>query len=248
MKDDDFFIGWAETPKVDRRYFVRTGVGLMAATTIVAGSIAAFQRSAGPGKHDLHVHEWRGIVTADPYAMLRMYDEDGAQRTVLLSCQGKCGVSAKIGNLAGKPVVVKGSLIKRGRHKMIAVIDGVDWIREDRDAEVGDLTFPTLEPIMDISLNGEVLDTKCWFGTMRPSNGKVHKSCASLCIRGGIPPAFYVKDPRDQSALMIMTSGGGAYSADILPFVADPVAITGKIQRYGDLLFLDAPVSAIRRL
>lgn len=47
---------------------------------------------------------------------------------------------------------------------------------------------------------------------------------------------------------MIMTSGGYGHNKDLLPYVADPVSITGKVQRLGDILLLDAPVSAITRL
>lgn len=249
MSKDDFFIGWAETPKVDRRFFFGAGLGLLAGTAAVAGGVAALQRPMGKGDWNMgEIREWRGIATADPYAMLRTTDLDGTPRTALLGCQGKCGVSAKIGALAGKPVIVQGSLIQRGTHSMIAVIDGLDWIREDVGGEIDGLAFPTPEPVMEVSLNGEILDTKCWFGAMRPSSGKVHKACASLCIRGGLPPAFYVKDPQEQSALMIMTSGGFGHNKDLLPYVADPVSITGQVQRFGDLFLLDAPVSAISRL
>ncbi|MEL6724889.1 MAG: hypothetical protein AAFP81_19875 [Pseudomonadota bacterium] len=249
MSKNDFFIGWAETPKVDRRFFFGAGLALLAGTAATAGGVAALQRSAGPGDWNMgEIREWRGIATAEPYGMLRTLDLDGTPRTALLGCQGKCGVSAKIGALAGKPVIVQGSLIQRGRHAMIAVIDGLDWIREDTGGAIGDLAFPTPEPIMEVSLIGEILDTKCWFGAMRPSSGKVHKSCASLCIRSGLPPAFYVEDPQKQSALMVMTSGGFGHNKDLLPYVADPVRITGQVQRFGDLLILDAPVSAISRL
>ena len=249
MSKDDFFIGWAETPPVDRRFFVRAGLGLMVGAAATAGGVAALQRPVGSGAWNMgEIREWRGIATAEPYSMLRTLDLDGTPRTVLLACQGKCGVSAKIGALAGKPVIVKGSLIQRGQHAMVAVIDGLDWIQEDLDGTAGDLAFPEPEFMFEASLSGEILDSKCWFGAMRPSEGKVHKSCASLCIRGGIPPAFYVKDRKDQKALMIMTSGGYGHNQDLLPYVADPVQITGQVQRFGDLFLLDAPVSAIRRL
>lgn len=249
MNNDDFFIGWADTPKVDRRFLLGAGVALVTGTTAVGIGIAARQRPVGPGTWNMgEIREWRGIATAEPYGMLRTIDLDGTERTALLACQGKCGVSAKIGALAGKPVVVKGSLIQRGPYAMIAVIDGLDWIREDPDGSVGGLAFPEPEPLIDVSLNGEILDTKCWFGAMRPAQGKTHKACASLCIRGGLPPAFYVRDLKDQTALMIMTSGGFGHNKDLLPYVADPVTITGKVYRFGDLFLLDAPVSAITRL
>ncbi|MEM9740198.1 MAG: hypothetical protein AAF829_10040 [Pseudomonadota bacterium] len=249
MSQGDFFIGWADTPAMDRRFFFRAGLALMAGTAMTAGMVAALQEAAGPGDWAMgDIREWRGIATSQPYAMLRTLDLDGEPRTALPGCQGKCGVSARIGALADKPVVVKGSLIQRGRHAMIAVVDGMDWMVEDTGGEVGALAFPVPEPVTDVSLQGEILDSKCWFGAMRPSEGKVHKSCASLCIRGGIPPAFYVKDRADQAALLIMTDAGAAHGTDLLEFIADPVAISGSVKRFGDLLLLDAPVSAIQRL
>ncbi|MEL6662568.1 MAG: hypothetical protein AAFR33_06160 [Pseudomonadota bacterium] len=249
MSKDDFFIGWAETPKSDRRFFLGAGLALLAGTAVTAGGVAALQRRAGPGDWAMgDIREWRGIATSEPYAMLRTLDLDGTPRTALLGCQGKCGVAARIGALEGQPVVVKGSLIQRGPHAMIAVIDGMDWIEADPAGTTADLAFPEPEPLTEVSLSGEILDSKCWFGAMRPSEGKVHKSCASLCIRGGIPPAFYVKDRAEQTALMIMTDQGAAHAESLLEYVADPVSISGQVLHFGDLLLLDAPVSAISRL
>lgn len=253
MSQDEFFVGWAETPKRDRRFFLGAGLGLLAGTAAMGAGVAFLQNPPGSGQWATgEVRDWHGVATAEPYAMLRTRDLDGAPRTALLGCQGKCGVSARIGALAGKPVIVKGSLIQRGPHAMIAVVDGMDWIREDTGDASGTrtegLSFPTPGRVMDISLRGEILDSKCWFGAMRPSEGKVHKSCASLCIRGGIPPAFYVKDAREQSALLIMTSDGLGHDHDLLEYVAEAVSITGEVRRFGDLLLLDAPVSAIKRL
>lgn len=247
MSKDDFFIGWAETPKVDRRFFLGAGMAGLAGTAAIAGTVAALQKPAGPGTWAMgEVREWRGIATAEPYPMLRTTDIDGTPRTALLGCQGKCGVSMRIGAHQGTPVVVKGSLIQRGAHAMIAVIDGMDWIAEDPKGNVEGLNFPMAVPVANVTLRGEILDTKCWFGAMRPSEGKVHKSCASLCIRSGIPPAFYVKDIREQKALMIMTDGGAAFGHEVLEFVADPVEVLGSVSRVADLLFLET--TEIRRI
>ena len=49
MNKDDFFIGWAETPKVDRRFFFGAGLGLLAGTAALASGVAALQRPVGPG-------------------------------------------------------------------------------------------------------------------------------------------------------------------------------------------------------
>lgn len=249
--DEAFFIGWANTPQADRRFFLRAGLGLMAGTAALGAGLAALQRQPGPGAWNPDdVREWRGQVSAAPYAMLRTHElGPDAPRTALLSCLGKCGVAAQIGALAGQPVVVTGSLIQRGRHSMIAVDEVGPWIRRDT-AAIPDpaLAMPALELLGEVDLVGEILDSKCWFGAMRPSQGKPHKACASLCIRGGIPPAFFARADGGHGALMIMRDGQMAYGPRLLALVADPVRLRGRVYRQGDLLVVDAPLSSIRRL
>ena len=251
LDDDGFFIGWGDPPEADRRFFLRAGVGLLAGTALLGGGLAALQRPPGPGTWDPDaVREWRGSVSAAPYAMLRTHDlGPGAPRTALLSCLGKCGVAAQIDALAGEPVVVTGSLIQRGRHAMIAVDEVGPWIRRDAGAiRDPSLALPVPERLGDIELLGEILDSKCWFGAMRPSQGKPHKACASLCIRGGIPPAFFARDADGRGALMLMRDGDQAYGPALLSLVADPVRLRGRAYRQGDLLVVDAPLSGIQRL
>jgi hypothetical protein len=248
--DERFFIGWADTPPADRRFFLRAGLGLTTAAAGLGFGLAAVQSAPGKGSWDPEaVREWRGIVSAEPYAMLRTHDLGGEPRTALLSCLGKCGVAARIGALAGVPVVLTGSLIQRGPHAMIAVDEVGDWIRRDSAAQLdAALKFPAQQALGDVNLAGEILDSKCWFGAMRPSSGKVHKACASLCIRGGIPPAFFARGPRQQEALMIMASGGRAYGPELLPLVGDAVRLRGRVFRQGDLLVLDTPLASIQRV
>jgi hypothetical protein len=250
-RDDTFFVGWADTPPADRRFFLRLGAGLLLGSAGLGAGLAALQRAPGAGGWDPDaVREWRGIVSAAPYAMLRSRDlGGGVPRTALLSCLGKCGVAAQIGALSGQPVVVSGSLVQRGQHTMIAVDEQGPWLRRDDGAapDAG-LAVPAPEALGEVRLQGEILDSKCWFGAMRPADGKLHKACASLCIRGGIPPAFFARGPAGQAALMVLTDGGRAHGPDLLALVADPVRLVGQVFRRGDLLLLDAPLSAIRRL
>ena len=250
MSKNDFFIGWApDMPKSDRRVFLGAGLALMAGTAASAFAIAQKQAAPGPGTWDQGaVRTFTGIATAEPYAMLRTTDIDGTPKTALLSCLGKCGVSARIGSHAGKPVTIRGSLIQRGPHAMIAVVDDIDWIGPATSPVAPDLAFPSLASHGEVSLKGTILDTKCWFGAMRPSEGKVHKACAALCIRSGLPPAFFVKDRKGTKRLMIMTDRGEAHGLDLLPFVADPVSITAELRQWGDLLILDGPVSRLERI
>ena len=48
--NDPLFIGWADTPPADRRFFMRTGLGLTAAAGALGFGLAALQQSPGTGR------------------------------------------------------------------------------------------------------------------------------------------------------------------------------------------------------
>ncbi len=250
MSDEDFFIGWAkDMPVADRRVFLASGAGLTLATGALAAGLAAFQRPPGPGTWNQgNVQEFTGIVSANPYPMLHLAGSKGEPVTALLSSLGKCGVRERLGIVDGRQVTITGSAIRRRHHLMIAVADGPDWLRPADIAAESLPAMPAAETLGMIELRGEILDSKCWFGAMRPSEGKVHKACAALCIRGGLPPAFFASSRTDRGLLMLLTDRDGMHGEDLLPYVADPVRIRGALKQQGDLLYLDAPVSAIKRL
>ena len=251
MSKDDFFIGWAETPEVDRRFMLGAGLSIITGTTAVGIGISARQRPVGSGTWDMgEIREWRGIATAEPYGMIRTLDLDGTERNRLARVPGQVRSQRQDrARWPTNPSWSKDLSFIGGHHAMIAVIDGLDWIREDPDGSIDGLAFPQPEPIMDVSLNGEIMDSKCWFGGDAPGAREDPQ-----ILRQPVHPRrttarpFYVRDMKDQTALMIMTSGGYGHNKDLLPFVAESVSITGQLQRFGDLFLLDAPVSAITRL
>ncbi|NNU17021.1 hypothetical protein HK107_11885 [Parvularcula sp. ZS-1/3] len=248
---DDFFIGWsAETPKADRRFFMLAGLGLLAGTGGAAALIGGAQDGGGPGTWDQgDIQEWRGIASALPYPTLRTRDTDGKIKTAFLSCLNKCTPELRINQYRDGEVVIRGSAIRRGEHLMIATEDSGAWISQASGSLPDQLALPEEEALGSAELRGEILDTKCWFGAMRPSSGKVHKACASLCIRSGLPPAFYVKPLREQERLLIITDRRGApVSQDVLPYVADRMRLSGDVVRKGDVLYLRTDVSTFERV
>jgi hypothetical protein len=98
------------------------------------------------------------------------------------------------------------------------------------------------------TLEGEIVDSKCWLGVMRPGDGKVHKACASLCIRGGIPPMFVTRTEGAPGISLMTTFDGKAIPPEsILEYVADPVRLTGLIEKRGDVYIFKADLSTLAR-
>lgn len=237
---DDFFIGWAMPSQRTRRGFLGLAAAATAAGTAAALSLGAASTPPGNGQwNGGDVRSFPGVISINPYPVLRTLDENAQPRTYLLGSQGKCGVAARLQAYAERPVRLRGSLIQRGTHGMIAVADGPDWMEELRGAVDPRLATPPDTPLETMTLDGEILDAKCWYGAMRPGHGKPHKACASLCIRSGLPPAFFAfrRDARLHPVLLTDSAGASAKSL-VLPYVGEGVRVRGRLVQRGDILFL----------
>ena len=252
---DEMFVGWAKAPKVDRRFLLGALPLGLAGAGGAGWLIANNLDGPGPGSWlNNATHSITGALVNAPYPMLRMHDPKApfGLRSVLIVAEGKCLNTLKLGPGGTKPVTLSGSLIERKGRQMLSVpMFGDDWISGD-GATVDDLPAlanPPVERLGAARLAGQIMDSKCFFGVMRPGQGKTHKACASLCIRGGIPPSFWVRSANGEEAVLLMTTADGEpMPMDILPFVADPVEAEGEIVRVGDLLQFRADASAYKRI
>lgn len=247
MSADDFFIGWAQTPRSDRRFMLGAALGLIAGGAGLAGALASAHKPAGAGSWaQADVRRYTGRLVRDPYPALLTTDIDGSERTAFLVSNSKLGLQGRLQRQEGEIVRVSGTLIARGAHAMIAAIDGEDWI--------GDASTPARVVPLAIDqgaalLTGEILDAKCWFGAMRPGDGKVHKACASLCIRGGLPAAFCASGCGDGTEILLFVDADGQpHGEDLLPFVADPVFASGQLYQVGDVRQFRVALGELRRL
>ena len=93
------------------------------------------------------------------------------------------------------------------------------------------------------------MDSKCFLGVMNPGQLAPHRACAIRCISGGIPPVLLVRQ-QDGAALylLLVSAAGQPVNQQVLDLVAEPVQITGEVERQGDLLILRADPSTYRRL
>ncbi len=246
------FVGWARAPAIDRRFLLAALPLSLATTTGLAYAVARSLDDPGAGAwHTGKLHKATGVLATRPYPMLYVADPASPHgvKTVLIVAQGKCTSALDLAAEDGRVFEAAGVLIERGSRQMLEVPLALgDWLAPAENAGV---KLPNLAPksLGRAALAGQIMDSKCFFGVMRPSRGKTHKACASLCIRGGIPPSFWARTKDGREAVLLMTdAAGAALGEDILPFVADPVAAEGEIVRVGDLLQFRADASVYRRI
>ena len=251
--NDDFYIGWEgkAAPRIGK--FVRTVVAILFAVAIsLALAFAALQRSIG-----VSVFEWgtvktfSGILQLEPYPHLLVPRPGavGAQNdfsTYYLVAPFKSGLDReKLSALDGKSVSLRGTLIYRGNQTMVEALP--DSIKT-ADGPSPILAGSEMILLGRQTLTGEIVDSKCFLGVMNPGQLLPHRGCAIRCISGGIPPVLLVR-PKDAPPvyLLLVSADGKPVNQQVLHLVAEPVQITGEVERQGEVLILRAdPETFIR--
>jgi hypothetical protein len=99
------------------------------------------------------------------------------------------------------------------------------------------------------TLHGEIVDSKCYLGVMRPGDGAVHRGCATRCLSGGAPPLLIVHDSTGPAGFILLTGpdGGPLPKERLLKLVGTPVVVTGYVLREGEMLVVRAEgIEAVR--
>jgi hypothetical protein len=235
---DEFYVGYTPTMPTGLRAFVRKVVvtlGLLAtavAVVLLSGQMP-FAKSAFEFGKD---RSFEGILETSPYPSL-LVDRPGAGASnakysrYLLVAPGKHGAYRLFEGMNGKSVRFKGQLIYRTGQTMIEVEPSS--VQTFANAEADPDQFHSLG---EISVTGEIVDSKCYLGVMNPGMGKVHRECASRCISGGIPPLF-VTSASDN--FLLVGPDEKAFQRDALrSFIAEPINLRGELLERGDSRFL----------
>jgi hypothetical protein len=179
---------------------------------------------------------FEGILETTPYPSL-LVDRPGAVESnskysrYLLVAPGKHGADKLFEGMNSKRVRLKGQLIYRAGQSMIEV--EASSVQTFANADPGPVQFHNLG---EVSVTGEIVDSKCYLGVMNPGMGKVHRDCASRCISGGIPPMF-VTSSGDQ--FLLVGPDEQPFQRDVLrKFIAEPIRLQGKLLERGDSRFL----------
>lgn len=248
-QSDPFFIGWLPIPRASRLYLWTVAIFVVQVAVGTAILVAGAQHSPGPGIwNDDSLQTVEGVVEVDPYPMIRVAGEP--DRTILLVEAGKFGAESRARPYRGKPVRLTGTMLHRNGIWMMEVAEGSGAIVavEMAETETRRLSDPNREDLGPLATVGEIVDSKCYLGAMKPGCGKTHRGCAALCLRGGIPPMLITRDSDDREISYLMVGlNGQPLGEEILPLVGIPVAVTGIAARLHDLHIVRVDPSQIVR-
>ncbi len=251
---DEFFVGWLQAPPSYVRFVRPVAVGLLLAAGGTALLLAWCQQSPGTAEWESDKQvTYEGVVYASPYAMIRVPGEHGGEpvRTIFLVEEGKFGAVDRAKPHNGQPVRVTGTLLHRDERWMLELLPGEAGIQPlpAMDQEMQErLRRSRPRPLGQVTLRGEIIDSKCYLGAMKPGGGKTHKACAALCLSGGVPPMFVTRDAAKRETFYLLTGpDGGPIEKGVIDFVGDPVEITGLLEQQGDLQVLKIAVGSVRR-
>ncbi len=156
----------------------------------------------------------------------------------------KFGARDRLLPFDGALVRLRGTVLRRGELAMLELGDETDAVERR-----GTGSPPFLADLGEVVLRGEVVDSKCYAGAMKPGEGKVHRDCAVLCLKGGIPPALSLHDARASPRVVLLAGPeGGPIGDRVLDHVAEPTEVRGRLKSRGELYFLWADTHGLRRL
>jgi hypothetical protein len=167
---------------------------------------------------------------------------------VLLVRQGKFGIGTQFDAMDGTVVEVAGYSLEREGRRMIE-LGGAPVPAELAPADLASLRARARRSAGTATLTGEIVDEKCWLGRMRPGAARTHRACAQLCVAGGIPPVIVGADENGVAYAAILVGANGEPITDtVLPYLAEPVSVTGELVREGDLDYLRVAPGGLERL
>ncbi|MEZ0298889.1 MAG: hypothetical protein ACAI35_20755, partial [Candidatus Methylacidiphilales bacterium] len=245
---DGFYIGWLDKSAAPQAVHTRRVViALAVLVPFMMGLIAWQQNPVDEGTFEFgNVREFTGTLHMAPVPMLSVEPSSSSRGSsppgeaaspavnYLLVGPGKSGISGQLlSTHDGARVRFLGTLLFRRNMRMIEVAQpesiavlepAASHDTETRNVSLGSVSFA-----------GELVDTKCYTGVMRPATGKVHKGCAVRCLSGGVPPGLLLRDESGDAVVILLADEAGKPLKINPEWAADIIRAEGDLELHGNL-------------
>ncbi len=242
MKEkDEFYIGWQDEAPAG---FRKIGISFFIVTLVFGIAFALFFVRAEKGFVDSyfdygHLIEVKGQLVTKPVPAL-LTVENGERKTIPLVGFGKFGAGSVLEGfrsrlkegLSDYEVTIRGTYFEYQDKRWMELTEGAESLVNFVSATQPDRKITKQG---GITLSGEIIDPKCFFGVMNPATKAVHRSCARRCISGGIVPVLAIREKGQFVDYYFLEEAESRdIFKDILPYVGLPITITGEVTRYDD--------------
>jgi hypothetical protein len=227
---------------------------------IAAGiSLSLFQKKFSSGNFEFGVlTAVKGVYFNEPVPLIKVMNGRNilgqlSYITVPLVGFGKMGAAGVMAaierktntSLHQKAITLKGTLLYNDGKLLLQVDSNENPVTAIGAIAASDL-FPQKQDLGKMTIKGEIVDPKCYFGVMKPGQGKPHKDCAIRCILGGIPPVLRVVNAAGEANYYLVAgSNGEKMNEAVKDFVAEPVSLEAEAVQYGDWIILYSSKSQI---
>ena len=263
MNNSDFYIGWQAQAPASITHHIKRVLGLLFAVMIVIGLLLARNQK----KFSTANFEFGSLTQVTGFYFNKpvpsIIAEHGTDRvgnktyvTIPLVGFGKFGAEGVMDilekeqgtSLNQKELTLKGTLLYNDG-KLLMQIDTNDKPLISV-GKLADITSIAVQKEMGtVKLRGEIVDPKCFFGVMKPGEGKVHKDCAIRCILGGIPPVLRVQNEKGEANYYLLVGPHGEKMNEaVKDLVAEPVEIEARAVQQGDWIILYTAKDGIRQI
>ncbi len=247
-QEKEFYIGYYPNAPKGIAKTIKIVVGILVVIVLLTAYIITRSEKQMPTSQFEYgtLTELEGVVYSQPVPMLRVLTGTNANgqaiyKSILLVNFLKHGAEPLLAAYKKRGMTEAQSLVKlRGT---LIYHDGVTLMEltEEDNAlvSVKENTAPVValqrDNLGETELKGEIVDSKCYFGVMKPGFGKPHRDCAIRCISGGIPPVLVVKNEKEEAQYILLTGQNGEpINHEVLPFVGLPVSIKGQLEKMAD--------------
>ena len=254
MKKNEFYIGWmANAPKSFAKFIKKYLVALLPVVIALAGLLALSQKKFAAGNFEFgQLTELKGIYFNSPVPCIKVINGKDiwgnvSYMTIPLIGYGKHGADGIITDiekeknisLNQKEVTLKGTLLYNDGKTLMQIDKNDNPLIKISTAVISPEFLPKKKDLGIQTMKGEIVDPKCFFGVMKPGEGKPHKDCAIRCILGGMPPVLVVRNEKDEANYyLIVGANGEKMNEAVKDFVAEPVSVEAKLVQYDDWIVM----------
>lgn len=261
-----FYIGYLPKAPAEYRNFVRLVVfAILVVMYFTIIIVVTNQQKFSTGIFERNkLTELEGVLMLQPFPAIKtLYGKDlygnPVVKTIPLVNYGKFGAEPVINSVVANNtsdlnklwIKVRGKLIYNKGITILELSEKEKSVLEVKTASKNQLDGIATSKIKDhggSTLYGQIIDPKCYFGVMKPGEGKPHSDCAIRCIAGGIQPMLMIRNEKGQETFFILRDTSGMpVNSRVLSYVGMPVEVSGKITKVDDWLILKTdPSSGIK--